>query len=256
MTQKTALITGASRGIGAAVARKLAAEGYAVSLAARSADQMHELVASLTSAGHKAIATPIDLTQTEAPAAVLEATLKAFGRLDVIVCNAGTAQHKDFLSCTDTDWANGFDLKFFGHVRLLRAAWKELEKTKGNIVMIAGAASRTPPAGYAIGSTVNSAILALTKSLADFGRHCGIRVNAINPAQIRTDRLDGRIAKIMKDEKLDRAAAEQKLVRQSGIVRIGEPKDIAELVAFMAGEVGSYLHGSIVDMDGGMTRGL
>jgi NAD(P)-dependent dehydrogenase (short-subunit alcohol dehydrogenase family) len=256
MTRKTALITGASRGIGAAVARKLAAEGYALSLTARSAESLDGLVRKLAAEGQEAIATAIDLTAPEAVSAVVKATFDAFGRIDLIVGNAGAAQHKDFLACTDADWADGFDLKFFAHVRLIREAWPHLERARGNIVLIAGFAAKTPPAGYPIGSAVNSAVLALTKSLADFGRLRQVRANAINPGQIRTDRLDRRVRQLMESDGIDRAAAEAKLVRQNGILRIGEPEDIAALVAFVASDAARHLHGAIIDMDGGMTKGM
>ena len=115
---------------------------------------------------------------------------------------------------------------------------------------------RRHAAGYPIGSAVNSAVLALTKSLADFGRLRQVRANAINPGQIRTGRLDRRVHRLMESDGIDRPAAEAKLVRQNGILRIGEPEDIAALVAFAASDVARHLHGAIIDMDSGMTKGM
>ena len=95
----------------------------------------------------------------------------------------------DFETLTDEDFQDGFSLKFFGAVRLARAAWPHLRRQSGSIVNIAGTGGRTPGARFTIGGSVNAAMLSFTKALADLGSQDGVQVNAINPGPVRTDRL-------------------------------------------------------------------
>src|SRR5262249_3479375 len=134
-----------------------------------------------------------DLMQPETPAAVVDATVARFGRIDVLVNNAGATKRGDFLTLPDTDWADGFALKFFGAMRCSRAAWPHLQASRGVIVNVVGIGGRTGSAEFAIGGAVNAALLNLTKVLADRGVKDGVRVNAINPGGIATDRLKTRV---------------------------------------------------------------
>src|SRR4249919_3097640 len=122
--------------------------------------------------------------------------MQAFGRLDVVVNNAGATPRGDFLAFDDAAWANGFALKFFGAVRLCRAAWPHLVAQHGCIVNIAGIGGRTGNADFTIGGSVNAALLNLTKALADRGVRDGVRVNAVNPSSIATERTRRRIQTI------------------------------------------------------------
>lgn len=253
---KVAMVTGASRGIGAAVAEKLAADGFTVVMAARNGADLQAVTARIAAAGGKAESLTVDLRDAHAAQEALKAIQSRHGRLDLLVTNAGTAAHGPFTTLTDDDWAEGFGLKFFAHVRLIRAVWPLLKQSDGSLVLIAGFAARTPMADFAIGSSVNAAILALTKSLADLGVKDGVRVNAVNPGQIRTDRLAERLAAICKSEGVDLAEAERRIVAKNRAIRVGEPADVANAISFLAGAGGSYLHGSVIDVDGGMTKGL
>ena len=110
---------------------------------------------------------------------------RSIGRLDLLVNNAGATKRGDFLALSDSDWADGFALKFFGAMRLSRAAWPHLCSSSGTIVNIVGIGGRTGQAEFAIGGAVNAALLNLTKVLADRGVKDGVRVNAINPEASR-----------------------------------------------------------------------
>src|SRR6478672_2333360 len=123
LSGKVAIITGASRGIGRAIAQTLAAEGMRLSLAARSKDQLEELAKSLKT---ETLIQAVDLREPGAAAAVVDATVKKFGAIDLLVNNAGATKRGDFFELTDADWADGFSLKFFGGMRLCRASWKHL----------------------------------------------------------------------------------------------------------------------------------
>ena len=126
----------------------------------------------------------------------------------------------------------------------------------GSIVNIIGIGGRTGSAEFAIGGAVNAALMNLTKVLADRGVRDGVRVNAINPGGIKTDRLVTRLKSFAAEHSLDPAAAEQRMAKALGVARFGEPEEIARLVAFLASPQAAFCQGSIVDADGGQTRTL
>ena len=146
---------------------------------------------------------------------------------------------------TDADFADGFALKYFGAVRLTRAAWPHLKAASGSVLFISGVGGRTPGAQFTIGGSVNAALLSFTKALAELGVRDGVQVNAINPGTIRTERMKARL-KSPEDE-----AA---FIRDSKVTRIGETRDIAALATFLVSDEGRFLHGSLIDADGGATK--
>src|SRR5262249_2079319 len=151
-----------------------------------------------------------------------------------LVNNAGATRRGDFLTLTDAEWADGFALKFFGAMRLCRAAWPHLQAGGGAIVNISGIGGRTGTAEFPIGGAVNAAVLNLTKALADRGIRDGVRVNAINPGSIATDRLQMRLREFAVERRMNVENAEQEMARAFGIARFGEPAEIARVVAFLA----------------------
>lgn len=250
---KVALVTGASKGIGRSIAETLASEGMRVAIVARSRDELARLATPL---GDRCLVQAVDLTDANAPAAVIAATIERFGALDLLVNNAGSTKRGDFLTLSEADWADGFGLKFFGAMRCSRAAWPHLQASRGSIVNIIGVGGRTGSAEFAIGGAVNAALMNLTKVLADRGVKDGVRVNAINPGGIKTDRLVTRVKSFAAERNLDLAAAEQQMAKAFGVARFGEPEEIARLVAFLASPQAAFCQGSIVDADGGQTRTL
>jgi NAD(P)-dependent dehydrogenase (short-subunit alcohol dehydrogenase family) len=253
LTGKVAIVTGASRGIGRAIAQILSAEGMRIVAVARSHDQLETLTALLPTAS---LLQAVDLRDTDVPDAVIAATLAEFGQLDLLVNNAGATKRGDFLTLDDTDWQDGFALKFFGAMRLSRAAWPHLRASHGGIINIVGIGGRTASAEFTIGGSVNAALLNLTKALADRGVQDGVRVNAINPGSIATERLEGRIASFAKAHGLDREHAIQEMAQALKVDRFGEPEEIAHAVAWLASPLASFCQGAILDVDGGQTRTL
>jgi NAD(P)-dependent dehydrogenase (short-subunit alcohol dehydrogenase family) len=253
LASKVGIVTGASRGIGRAIAQALAAEGMQLTLVARSGDQLEELSRSLPTASLVRVA---DLRDPGVAEAVVAATLKRFGRLDLLVNNAGATIRGDFLKLSDESWQDGFALKFFGAMRCCRAAWEPLRAAHGSIVNIVGIGGRTGSAEFAIGGAVNAALLNLTKVLADRGVADGVRVNAINPGAIMTDRLKVRVERLAAEKKLSPEAAATEMARSLEISRFGEPAEIAAVVAFLASSPAAYCQGAVLDVDGGQTRTL
>ena len=224
LENKVAVVTGASRGIGRAISERLSSEGMRVVSVARTGD----------------VTIHADLRNADAAQQVVDDTIKQHGQLDVLVNNAGATKRADFFKLSDDDWADGFALKFFGAMRLARAAWPHLCASGGSIVNIAGVGGRTGNAEFTIGGSVNAAVMYLTKALADRGMRDGVRVNAINPGSIATERLRARNLN----------------PSDLGIPRFGEPDEIARAVAFLASPAAAYCQGVILDVDGGATRTL
>ncbi len=251
---KTAIVTGASRGIGRAIAVRLAAEGARIVLSARDDAALQQVVVEIESAGGSAAALPLDLRLPETPSMLAAFALEKFGAIDIVVNNAGATKRGEFEALTEEEWADGFALKFFGSVRLTRACWPHLKQSSGSVIFISGVGGRTPGAQFAIGGAVNAALLSLTKALAETGLRDGVQVNAVSPGTIRTGRFDMRLAIFAAERKLDLAAAEHVYVQEQSIARIGEPADVAALVAFIASAEGRMLHGSLIDLDAGATK--
>ena len=254
LSNKVAIVTGASQGIGRAIALKLAEDGAAVMLAARNAELLKRVRAEIESKRGRAAWLSLDLRKPEAPALLVERTIEVLGGIDIVVNNAGATKRGDFQTLSEEDWLDGFSLKFFGAVRLLRAAWPALKERKGSVVNIAGVGGRTPGAQFAIGGSVNAAMLSFTKAMADVGVGDGVQVNAINPGAVRTARLVKRLERLSKEKGISGAEAAAQMVADAGITKFGEPEDVANLVAYMVSPQNRYLHGALIDLDGGTTK--
>ncbi len=250
---KVAIVTGASHGIGRAIAQMLSNEGMKLVLVARTKSDLEETGALCKTEN---LVLPVDLRETSAADKVISAAIERFGQIDLLVNNAGATKRGDFFAMSDEDWQDGFALKFFGAMRLTRAAWTHLQKSKGSIVTIIGIGGKTASADFAIGGSVNAALMNLTKALADRGTKDGIRVNAINPGSIETDRLSARIKNLVNEYKVDEAEIRKQMTQKAGVVRFGTPDEIASMVAYLASSQASYIQGAIIDVDGGQTRTL
>jgi NAD(P)-dependent dehydrogenase (short-subunit alcohol dehydrogenase family) len=254
---KVAIVTGASRGIGRAIALELANEGCTVALAARDAAAMEGLAGEIcTRYGLTSLVHAADLRDPAVPARLAAAAVEAFGRIDLVVNNAGATKRGSFFELTDADFEDGFALKFYGTVRLTRAAWPHLKKSRGAVVNIIGVGGHQGHAQFAIGGAVNAALQNFTKAMADLGIDDGVRVNAINPGWIETDRLKTRLAARARADGIDEAEVRRRSLAELGVKRFGRPEEIAQLACFLASEPAAYLHGALIDMDGGETRDL
>jgi NAD(P)-dependent dehydrogenase (short-subunit alcohol dehydrogenase family) len=253
---KIAIVTGASKGIGRAIALRLAQDGATLVLASRTEADLAKVAADIQSNGGKATYLSGDLRDAAIPAALVSAALDAHGAIDIVVNNAGATKRGDFFELTDADWADGFALKFHGAVRLTRAAWPHLKARGGSLLNIIGSGGRTPGAEFTIGGAVNGACLSFMKAMSDIGIRDGVQVNAINPGRVKTERLRAMLEQEAAEHGGDPQAAIENIIRNSKIVRLGEPEDIAHLAAFMVSPQSRYMQGAMVDIDGGQTKTL
>jgi NAD(P)-dependent dehydrogenase (short-subunit alcohol dehydrogenase family) len=254
---KVALVTGASGGIGSAIATELAREGVDVCLTARDRNKLEKVagVIAKTSGRHPAVHAG-DLHEPDVPSAAVAAAIAAFGQLDIVVNCAGDTKRGDVLKLSEEDWLGGFALKFHGNVRMTRAAWPHLRETRGAVISIVGVSSRVGSAEFAIGGAVNVALMNFTKAMADLGLRDGVRVNAISPGLIETDRLGRNIERLMREHSCSRDDAVARLLAPRGTSRFGRPEEIGWLAAYLASPKAAFIHGAIIDIDGGATRAL
>ena len=251
LTGKVALVTGSSRGIGRGIALTFATEGCDLVLTGRDQRALDEVADAIRVKHCKAVVVPLDLRADDAPAKLIDATRREFGRLDILINNAGATKRGDFFELTDADWQDGFALKFFAHVRLTRAAWPLLKDSRGSMITIGGTSGRKPEAAFTIGSSVNAACAAFAKAMAHRGKEDGVQVNCIHPSFVETDRQWRRIKAAMEKTGESEMTVRQKITREAGITRFGKVEDIADLVAFLVSARATWMHGATIDLDGG-----
>nr|ACF98196.1 putative short chain dehydrogenase [uncultured bacterium 1114] len=254
---KAAIVTGGSRGIGRSIAAALAAEGADVLLVSRNAAVLDAAAGEIAKeTGRKVVTHAADLRAPEAAAKAVAASIAAFGRLDILVNNAGATRRGHFVDLTEEDWQDGFALKFHGYVRMARNAWPHLKASQGVMINIIGVGARMGNQEFTIGGSVNSALVNLTKALADLGAVEGVRVNAISPGRIITDRQNKNFDRLATLQGTDRDTVMQRMLSGLGIPRFGKPEEIAWLVAYIASPRAAFMNGSIVDIDGGEIRAV
>ena len=251
---RVALVTGASRGLGRAIALRLAQEGMNVAIVARDKSRLEDVAREIETHAVQALRIEADLSLPDAASMAVETVVDKLGGLNLLVNNAGATKRGDFLELTDADWSESFALKFFGYVRMARSAWPHLRRSRGAIVNIGGIGGRTGEAEFTIGGSVNAAIGLLTKALADRGVAEGVRVLAIHPGTFETERFARRVERYSKDHGVAAQDAVKGMLKEHRIARFGRPQELAALIAVIASDQVEFLQGAIIDLDGGQTR--
>jgi NAD(P)-dependent dehydrogenase (short-subunit alcohol dehydrogenase family) len=257
LSGKAALITGASRGIGRAIAEALAREGVRSALVARNETMAEVAVAIGARYSCEVEAIIADLATEVGVRLAISRTAERFGRIDILVNNAGAIRTAPFLDMPVSQWAEDWALKPLGYVRMAQAVFPIMQaQGGGRIINIAGAAARNPVPTYLAGAAANAALINFTKGLADLGAPYGILVNAVSPAATRTERLEAQIR--AKAAASGRSVAEEWAERQAAysLGRIASPSDVADLVCFLVSERASFLTGISIAVDGGSSRGV
>lgn len=245
LTDRTAVVTGAGRGIGAACAVALAEAGANVVLAARSADQLDKVAEQISGLGRKAATVSADLSTPEAAQELAQAAVDNFGRLDVVVNNVGGAMPRDFLSISAEELQQAFAFNVGTAHELTRAAVPHmLKREAGSVINISSMMGRVAGRGYLTYGTVKAALTHYTR-LAATDLAPKIRVNAVAPGAVATSALDIVTGDDNLREQVESAAM---------LKRIGEPEEIAAAVLYLASDASSFTTGRIIEVDGGTDR--
>ena len=247
LSGKRVLITGGSKGIGAASAQVLAEEGCDLLLVARSADALDAAASGLRARHQVRVETlAADLSQHAAVLRVAEAA----GPVDVLVNNAGAIPPGGLLAVDDAAWRAAWDLKVFGFISLTRALYPALKGRAGVVVNVIGAAGEQFDPNYIAGSAGNAALMAFTRALGRAAPADGMRVVGINPGPVATDRLVT-LLRARAERELGDAGRWQELTRGMAFGRPAEPGEIAAAVAFLASPRSGYTSGTILTINGG-----
>ncbi len=244
---KTALVTGASKGIGAGIAVELASAGAAVAVNfASDKGGADAVVRSIESSGGQAIAIQGDVSKATDVSRMFEQTVKKFGSIDILVNNAGLYQAMPITELTEAEFHREMNVNLLGPLLMIRESIKHFGPTGGSIINIGSAASRSLPSGYSIYAASKSGLDAVTGVLAKELGTRGIRVNSVNPgATLSEGTKEAGLYGVGSD-------IEKQLVSSTPLGRIGTPIDIARVVVFLASDDSAWLTGEIIHATGGL----
>jgi NAD(P)-dependent dehydrogenase (short-subunit alcohol dehydrogenase family) len=256
LSGRKALVTGASKGIGRAIALRLAADGAEVALVARSEEDLDRVADEAASAGSKVHVIAADLSTLTGCEAAASRALETLGSLDILVNVAGATRAGVFPNQPDEDWIEGFALKFHGAVRLTRCLWPTLVSAKGTVINIGGAAAQTPAPGFMVGGAVNAALAHFTKALSKQGLNDDVNVNIVHPGMTETDRMEQLLQQEAEAEGIPLDEVRARKSSEAGLRRIGRPEDVSETVAFLCSPKARHIQGIALTVDGGATPGV
>ncbi len=253
LSGKRAIVTGGSRGIGSHIARALAAEGCQLAICARGEERLAATAAELEEAGAEVLAMPLDITEGDAAARLVEATVERFGGVDILVNNAGGNKRGSFADLTEEDWTSVVELTFSAHRRFSREVIPVMRDGGGGVILFVASifGREAGGAGLAIYNTTKSALISLAKIMALELAGDGIRVVSVAPGSIRFPGGSWDTRCIEDPDGMARFI-EQNLP----IGRFGTAEEVAQVVTFLASERASLVTGACLNVDGGQSRSL
>lgn len=254
---KVALVAGASQGIGKAIAVAMAEEGARVSICARGEAKLQETAESIRKKGGEVLPVVADMTVADDIQRFVSQTAARFGRLDIVVTNAGGPPPGDFMQFTDADWEGAFRLTFMSALRLAREAIPHLRSAGGGrIINISSFAAREPVAGLVLSNALRNGVVGWAKTISRELARDRILVNNVCPGRIDTERHQ----KLNEDRARRSNRPLEEIHRETHaeipLRRYGAPEEVASLVAFLASEQAAYITGTTIQIDGGLIRGL
>jgi 3-oxoacyl-[acyl-carrier protein] reductase len=258
LKNRVALVAASSRGLGKAVAWGLAREGAKLVICARNKEVLEKTADDIfLETGVSVFPLAVDLADSEQIDWMIDETLDLFGRVDILVTNAGGPPPGHFKDVGESDWMKGVQQTLMSVVRLTRAVIPGMRKQKwGRIVHMTSVSVKQPIDGLLLSNVLRPSIVGLTKSLSQELAKDNILVNAVCPGYYLTDRVKELLQKKAKKNKtsIDKAMAD--VVNEIPLGRMGRPEELADLIVFLASERASYITGSIIQVDGGFVKGL
>ena len=247
---KVAVVTGGTQGIGKATALQLAREGANVAMCARNQERLDSAAAELAETGAQVLAMSADMSNAADIERFMKAVGDKFGRIDILVNNAGTSKRGAFLELTDEEWSADLELKLFGAIRCTRLAVPYMKKQGGGrIVNITISGAKQPGAQSYPTSVSRAAGLALTKALSKEFAADNILVNTVCIGKIKSGQHERRYQK----EGVSADAYYAQLSKDIPMGRVGEPEEVANVITFLVSDAASYVTGTSINLDGGIS---
>ena len=252
LENKIVFITGGSKGLGFACARAFAAEGATVSIASRSESNLEQAKQALAKEGHKVVAVTADFSNPDDAQRAVAGTEKALGPIDILINSAGAAKRRPWEKLDSEAWHQGMDSKYFTYVHSMDAVrGGMIERQRGSIVNIIGLGGKAASTMHLSGGAANAALMLVTAGWANALGKYGIRVNAVNPGNTLTDRLQEALRLDAQKQGITEAEALRRSEERVPLGRLAKPEEVAAVVLFLASEQASYVTGAIIPMDGG-----
>ena len=255
---KVALVAAASKGLGRAIAEELAREGASIVMCARGEDALRAARDEIAgSTGADVIAVAGDVSRSEDVDNIVRHALEEFGRVDILITNAGGPPSGKFESLSQEMWQNAVDLTLMSVINLTAAVMPGMKERKwGRIINVTSIAVKQPVAGLMLSNSLRAAVTGFARTLANEVAPFGVTVNNILPGYTRTERVEQLSRAVAKREGVTQNAAVERWESEIPMGRLGEPREFAALAAFIASERASYITAQSIVVDGGWIRGL
>ncbi len=262
LENRTALVTGGSRGLGKAIALALAREGAQIIVCARNTEALNKVKSEIKNLGQEAYHATLDATDAGEVAKFFQEVVEKIGRLDILVNNVGGVEkYGSFLDLEDRDWQRSWNLNFMTMVHFTRQAIPWLKKSPApRIINLCTVPAREPGSYNPHYSAAKAAMLNLNKHLANLLAPNQILVNAICPASIRSEAWEKKVEERAKSLNISHEEArklqEEEDQKKVPLGRIGRPEDVARVVCFLASDQAGFLTGSCINVDGGVVKSI
>ncbi|HTE86615.1 MAG TPA: short-chain dehydrogenase/reductase [Dehalococcoidia bacterium] len=252
---RRAVVTGASKGIGLAIAQTLAAEGVALAICSRTDADIQGAATELGRRYEVPVAAlAVDLSDAAGVERFATFAMQELGGVDILVNNAGAIPRGTIDSLDDETWQEAYALKFWGFIRMARALLPQMRSRRDGVILnIIGNAGKEPHRDYIAGGPANAGLMNFTKTLALDCAADGIRVVAVNPGAIRTPRMNSRYERMAREQGVTFQDIERESAKGIPLGRVGEAEEVAYVAAFLVSPRASYITGSVIPVEGGAT---